>query len=140
MSIVEEFFVMNWDGIKLFSYAPDIKDMDQNLITSFFSAVQSFSKEIDHQNHGLIDSLSIGDYSYTFISNANHRLYFVLKTSKSKKKKEIIGKLHEIEKMFINEYQDYLNKFDGDVTPFQKFKIKFEEHFQDLFVKLKGMW
>ena len=140
MSSVKEFWVINWDGIPFFSYAPDVEDMEQNLIASFFSAVQSFSRELDYQNHSLIDTLTIGDFSYTFISNSYHKLYFVLKTLKGKNKKEIIEKLHEIEETFIDEYQEELIKFDGDITPFQRFKNKFEQNFQDLFLKLKGMW
>ena len=140
MTDIDEFWIVSWDGIPLYSYSPSEK-LNQNLIGGFFSAIQAFAKEMT-QGFGkeYVKSLSIGKFNYIFLSNHSFQLFFISKSNKKVKEKQISKHLKTIEKMFLEKYESVLTNFDGDVTSFGDFNYEFQNYFNDNFRSLKGMW
>ncbi|MBD3194095.1 MAG: hypothetical protein GF317_03510 [Candidatus Lokiarchaeota archaeon] len=140
MYIVDEFWIIDFNGIPLFNFSPS-EDLDSNLVASFFSAIQQFALEVSKgKGDRYIDSVKLGKFTFHFLINHEYNLYFISKSSNKVRKKMIRTHLHEIERMFINEYQDLIKNYEGEVSLFEKFKNKFEKYFEDNFTKLKGMW
>ncbi|TFF89315.1 MAG: hypothetical protein EU549_01075 [Promethearchaeota archaeon] len=141
MNLVEEFWIINFDGIPYFSFAPD-EELDSNLLGSFFSAIQSFAKQIssDSRNDKFIHSITLGKYLFFFLVNPKNRLYFISKSKKNISEKNINQHLKKIERMFIEDYKEKIENFDGEIDAFEHFREKFKKYFEDNFTKLKGMW
>lgn len=137
--LVEEFWIVTFNGIPLFSYSPE-KDLNSSLISSFFSAIQGFSNQMDGKHNRYINSLTVGDSVFNFVINREYELYFISKSSERIESKLINRHLKEIQEMFISRFKGDLKNFMGEVTRFEEFTPIFENYFQDKFVKLKSMW
>ncbi len=124
--IIEEFWIINWDGITLFSYSPN-RDLNPSLMSGFFSVFQSLVGYVGKNEEGkFLNTILIGNYTYNFLTNQLYKLHFILKSS-SKAKDKIIGRyLKKFEAMFIEEYRRDLISFDGNVAQFEHFVKKFE--------------
>ena len=140
MPEIEEFWIINWSGTPLFSYSPSIK-LEFNIMSSFFSALQSFAVQlIDEKKESYVNAIAIGEYNYNFLSHSLYQVYFVSKSLKSLKPKNIKTHLQNIASLFINKYGEELFEFDGEVTKFEAFLDEFHEYFKGNFKKLKGIW
>ncbi|TXT59925.1 MAG: putative Fe-S protein [Promethearchaeota archaeon] len=140
MNIVDEFWILNFDGVPLFHYSPT-EEPDYELISSFFSAIQSFAREITGDlKESFIHQISLGNANFIFLANQNYQLYFVSKTPLKIKENQVNSHLKEIETMFLEDFKNDLSTYEGDVTIFEKFKEKFKTYFNNNFIKLKGMW
>lgn len=121
-----EFWIVNWSGVPLFQYSPT-EEINLNLISGFFSALQSFASELrDSSKKAFINSLTIGDFNYDIIINKMYQLYFISRSNVKMNTKKIMKHLQTIEEMFIKRYTNDLIGFDGDVSKFEKFKSQFE--------------
>jgi hypothetical protein len=140
MYLVEEFFIITFDGIPLFTYSA-LEDVKTDLISGFFSAIQKFAKQISDKNEDrFINSLALGNSVFNFLINTSYELYFISKSSKRISSSLINSHLKEIERIFIEEYRLALKNFEGEVSKFNSFTNTFETYFENNFVKLKGMW
>ncbi|TXT63824.1 MAG: putative Fe-S protein [Promethearchaeota archaeon] len=140
MNIIDAFFIIKSDGIPLFSYSPS-DELDPNLISGFFSAIQSFSYEINTKRESFINSLTLGNSVFNFLINPKHQLYFVSKSSKNVASALINRHLKIIEEKFLNRFEDDLKHFIGEVSVFENgFKPEFEKYFKDRFVKIKNIF
>lgn len=140
MADIDEFWIISWDGIPLYSFSPS-KKLNNNYIGGFFSAIQTFAKEIsDGLGKEYVKALSLGKFNYNFLSNQEFKLYFISKSRKKIKEKQISKHLKVIEEMFLDKYKNNLVNFSGDVTPFSGFNFEFKSYFDDNFKSLKGMW
>ncbi|MBD3214779.1 MAG: hypothetical protein GF311_19365 [Candidatus Lokiarchaeota archaeon] len=140
MYLVEEFFIITFDGIPLFTYSA-LEDVKTDLISGFFSAIQKFAKQIsDKSEDRFINSLALGNSVFNFLINKTYELYFISKSSKKISSSLINNHLKEIERIFIEEYKLPLKNFEGEVSKFKSFTDTFETYFENNFVKLKGMW
>ncbi len=129
---VEEFWIINWDGLPLFKYSPT-RSLRIELIGGFLSAIQSFAKTVIEDERGqYLNTLTIGDHSYHFLTDEVYKLYFILKTSKKVKEKIINLYLQRFQDMFIEEFRKDLVAFDGDITPFESFDKKFVKTYDRL--------
>ena len=129
---VEEFWIINWDGLPLFKYSPK-RSLRVELIGGFLSAIQSFAKTVIEEERGnYLNTLSIGEHSYNFLTDEIYRLYFILKTSKKVKEKIINLYLQRFQDMFIEEYRRELIAFDGDITIFDSFNKQFVKTYDRL--------
>jgi hypothetical protein len=130
--IVEEFWIINWDGIPLFKYS-QTRSLRIELIGGFLSAIQSFAKTvIDDEKGQFLNTLSIGSHSYNFLTNEIYRLYFILKTSKKVKEKTVNLFLQRFQDMFIEEFRRELVAFDGDISIFEGFSKQFAKTYDRL--------
>lgn len=130
--IVEEFWIINWDGLPLFKYS-QTRSLRIELIGGFLSAIQSFAKTVIEDERGqYLNTLSIGNHSYNFLTNEIYRLYFVLKTSKKVKEKIVNLFLQRFQDMFIEEFRMELVAFDGDISTFERFDKKFVKTYDRL--------
>ncbi len=142
MADIVEFWIVNHSGIPLFCYSPD-EELDSTLVGGFFSAIQAFAKQIsgDHLDEDeYIEQLSLGKFSFTFLSNDTHQLFLIAKSKKKIKAKKISSHLKKIDEMFINQFHDQISNFRGDSEVFNSFLIEFKMYFEDNFARLKGMW
>ncbi|MHA1377321.1 MAG: hypothetical protein ACTSRG_02955 [Candidatus Helarchaeota archaeon] len=142
---ITEFWVINKGGLPLFCFSPK-KNLDPSLIGGFFSAIQSFAKELESDESGTktqddyIRNISFGESNYIFRLNDKYDLFFIAKSPKKVKIKRIDSHLKNLESLFIQDFKDHLIKFDGNFSKFEKFLVVIEKYFEDNFVKLKGMW
>ena len=125
--VIEEFWIINWDGITLFRYSPNgVPKL--GIMGGFFSAIQSFAKNIGEKKEGkFLNAISIGDSTYNFLANQLYRLHFILKSSVKVKDKIIKRYLKKFEYLFIEEYRRLLITFGVDVSQFANFEKQFEK-------------
>lgn len=129
MTDIDEFWIINWNGIPLFSYSPSEK-LNQNFIGGFFSAIQAFAKGITEDfGKEYVKALSVGKFNYIFLANNIHQLFFISKSNKKVKEKQISKHLRIIEKMFLEKFESLLTNFNGDVSSFEEFNYEFKNYF-----------
>ena len=137
MAVFEEFWIVSWSGPTLFFYSQE-KQFDPNLIGGFFSAIQMFAKKMSHESG--LNSLSLGKHTFTFVNNEKFKLYFISKSTKKVKTKQILKKIEAVEKAFIDRYETELKTMEIDYSGFEEFTEEFEKIFKDYLSRLEGMW
>ena len=125
MTKILEFWIITKGGIPVFSYSPDSK-LNPSLMSSFFSALQSYLLEISEKD--AIDSFSIGNFNYNFLRNNRYGLYFIAKSDIKTKPKNIEKYLKNIAGIFLNAYKEDLEMFDGDIAKFEEFQAEFDNY------------
>lgn len=53
MGIIEECYVINWDGIPIFRYSAD-RNSQSVILGSLFSAIQSFAQKIEDGENSFV--------------------------------------------------------------------------------------
>ncbi len=139
MDLINEFWIITFDGIPLFSYSPRGK-LNSQLIGGFFSAIQHFSSEMGDSKNKYINSLNLGDSNFHFLINKPRELFFIAKSSKRLKEKLIGSHLKELERMFIQRFDSEITDFKGETSQFNKFTPKFKDYFDNKLTKLKSLW
>jgi hypothetical protein len=140
MSSVKEFWIIKKEGIPIFSYSPK-DNLQSNLIGGFFSAIQTFARNISTPSEkNYVSAISLGDSVFNFLINNRYDIFFILKSKEKLSEKVAKRHLKEIESLFLEDFEQELDSFDGDTTVFQSFKNDFENYFKDNFTKLKGLW
>jgi hypothetical protein len=140
MSIVDEFWILNFEGVPLFHYSQE-EERNYQLIGAFFSAIQSFARELSrNKKNKFVHQISLGNANYTFLVNTKYDLYFVSKSPSKIKEKQVNPHLKRIEEMFLDDFKSVIFDYAGDISVFEKFREKFKKYFDDNFIKLKGMW
>jgi len=134
MPKIFEIWIITEGGIPIFSYSPESK-LNPALISSFFSAIQSFALEISEKN--TINSFSIGKFNYNFLWMSSYNLYFITKSDIKLKPKNIEKHLTQIAGLFLGIFNKELEEFEGDVSRFEPFKADFEIYLKDNFKTLK---
>ena len=119
---INEFLIINSMGLTLFKFPPD-EDLNTEIKSGFFSAIQSFAKTFVDENKEKYQSvIRIGDFNYNFLCNQLYDIYFILKSANRDKEKNINDYLRKIEELFIEEFRMDLIAFDGDTSIFKRFK------------------
>jgi hypothetical protein len=140
MSSVKEFWIIRKEGIPIFSYSPK-DNLQSNLISGFFSAIQTFARNISTPSEkNYVSAISLGNSVFNFLVNNRFDIFFILKSEEKLSEKVAKKHLKEIESIFLEDFEKELDSFDGDPTVFQSFKDDFEDYFKDNFTKLKGLW
>ena len=138
-----EFWVVTEGGVPLFYFSPK-ETLDPSLVGGFFSAVQSFARELeggDEPNEEeYIRNITFGGHNFVFHLNKELNLFFIAKSPKKIKIKKIDKHLQNLVRLFIQDYRDQIINFDGNTSQFEPFLTIIERYFEDNFVKLKGMW
>ena len=137
MEKFEEFWIIHFSGPPLFFYSVDTK-FDPNLVAGFFSAIQMFAKNMSVDNG--LNSLTIGQNTFTFLTSEQYKLYFIAKSKKKVKEKRIIKKMEDIRQRFITQYKKPLENLEMNYSGFEDFTETFESVFTDNFEKLDGLW
>lgn len=133
MHLIEDFWIINFDGIPLFIYSSN-DVLNPNLMSSFLSAIQQFSLQIHDEEEQYIDSFTLADSKFNFLINQKFKLYFVLKSSKDLHPKFVNKHLKQIKQMFVGDFSKDIETFDGEVSNFSRFKHKIEKYFKDKFL------
>ena len=131
MQKILEFWIITNGGIPVFSYSPDNK-LNPSLISSFFSALQSYALEITEQDS--INYFSLGNYNYNFLRNTQFKLYFIAKSDIKSKPEAIEKHLQKVAELFINTYNKELERFDGNITKFEPFQEQFDKYFKKRYI------
>ena len=131
MTKILEFWIITKGGIPVFSYSPNIK-LNPSLMSSFFSALQSYLLEISEKD--AIDSFSIGNFNYNFLRNNRYGLYFIAKSDTKTKPRNIEKYLKNIASIFLDTYKKDLEMFDGDIAKFENFQAEFSNYFKKKYI------
>lgn len=125
--IAEEFWVINWEGAPLFTFS--FEDESQTgLLSGFFQTIQSFAKSlVESDDH--ISTITLGDSNFNFHNNQIYKLYFILKSSKKVKEKNVNAILSTIEETFIEDFRSELIISEVDASKYEKFRYKIKHYF-----------
>lgn len=89
-------------------------DSDMNLISAFFSALQSFSSEVTKSS---LRTINFENITYHFRTDSRYtNLLYVFMTDREYPRREINCKLKKVASTFFEECSMYLSKFSGDVN------------------------
>ncbi|MFX1297598.1 MAG: hypothetical protein ACFFD2_22465 [Promethearchaeota archaeon] len=124
---INEFLIINSKGLILFKFSPD-EDLNAEIKSGFFSAIQSFAKTfIDKNKEKYHSIIKIGEFNYNFLCNQLYDIYFILRSAIRDKEKDINGCLKKLEKLFIEEFRMDLIGFNGNTSKFQRFNKVLEK-------------
>ncbi len=113
------------DGVLLINqeYKSALK-ADMQLMSGFFSAIQSFSKEIAGSCMRSIDFEEIIFHFY--IDQNFSELYYVIVTDREYDMKEIQCKILKIKSIFSKQFEKLLHGFCGNISQFDSFNEKLD--------------
>ncbi len=94
-------------------------NLNKDLISSFFTAIQKFSLVITGTSINFIDFEKLLVYFYEDPNDEN--LLYILITDFNDNPIEINFKMQKIATLFFNNYRQYIKNFKGYVSPFQTF-------------------
>ena len=116
--VIKDFWIITETGIEIFSYAPEVP-INPTLFGGFVSALQSLSEEISQKR---MESFVIGNQRYSFYKEEGKSIFIIGRASVQELKSRVNKVLSVLYRRFYNEYERYLIKFSGNVSPFQKFE------------------
>ena len=130
--MIDEIFIIDQGGIPLFYKCYDQKEINPTLVSSLFSALTTFAKTSSNE----LEEVTMSGKKYIFLLNKFFLL--TIRVEESVSKTTIIEKLKKLQESFINNFNDIIcefQKFDGEVSQFDRF----EENVEDLFkINKKG--
>ncbi len=94
-------------------------DVNKDLLSNFFTAIQKFSIAVTGNSINFINFEKLLIYLYEDPNDES--LLYILITDFDDKPIEINFKMHKIANLFYKKYRQYIQKFKGDITPFQTF-------------------
>ena len=121
-----EFWIIDRHGITLFHAKKDksVKSINKNLFSGFVSAmvdVISVSSDED------VETIKFKDSKLIMVqTNVYEKLLFIARTDKKEKDRVVRKELIRLSKTFLNEYNEELAKWVGDMDTFNDF-VKFIE-------------
>ncbi len=120
-----EFWIIDRNGITLFHEKRDkTESINKNLFSGFVSAlvdVISVSSDED------VETIKFKDSKLIMIqTNVYEKLLFIARTDKKEKDRVVRKELVRLSKTFLNEYNEELAKWVGDMDTFNDF-VKFIE-------------
>lgn len=115
--MIENYWILAKGGILLYckNYMK-LNDTDDNLIASFFSALDSFVKETTHEK---IKSIILKGKKFSYIIGDG--LIIVISTEEYGNDLLIQNLLKKIKMKFLEKYQEKITNFSGNTAPFQNF-------------------
>ncbi len=136
--LIDDFWIVSFSGVTLYNYST-VENKKSLLLSGFFSAIQMFANELGDKSQ-FISSITLGKSIINFLINNDLKLYFISKSEKKIKEKVIVKHLKKIESLFLSEFKEKVENFDGDVGVFEPFEKTFEAYFKDNFKELKRLW
>lgn len=123
MGDVKEIWIFSFStGIEFYSYAPFSK-IDHGILGGFVTAMQQFSLEM---SQSLLKSMIIGEDRFTLYKEDGYD-YFMLSRSAIKNSEEVVNKILSIIYIrFWKEFAENIKMFQGNTTPFKRFKTVIE--------------
>jgi len=92
---------------------------NQDLIAGFISGLEAITKEITRGSS--IQSLNVEDYIFYFFKDNAVNLLYVFIAEPGDDPEEMNFKLRKIASLFVENYKDILDRFTGEITPFNNF-------------------
>ncbi|HUX99113.1 MAG TPA: hypothetical protein VMV49_06130 [Candidatus Deferrimicrobium sp.] len=126
MRIINEVWIINPSGITLFNLSKDER-VDPLLIGGFFSAIQSFIRELGEKE---LKTLILGETKIILFQGPEGYL-FISRSSKKVKDETIINYLKLVESKFFEQYAETLKKPIPNTSLFSNFGSVIEEIFED---------
>ena len=126
MREIEEIWIINYNGITLYNECKG-DTIDPTLFGGFITAIQSFITTLGYKQ---IESITLGN-SKLMIYQSLEGIFFVTRSKKSIKDKNIINHLKVIEKRFSDKYKDKISTWNGDRQLFDDFSSEIEEIFNE---------
>jgi hypothetical protein len=126
MRIINEVWIINPSGITLFNLSKDEK-VDPLLIGGFFSAIQSFIKELGEKE---LKTLILGDSKIVLFQGTDGYL-FISRSNKKVKDETIIDYLQLVESKFYEQYSKTLKNPIADPSLYSDFGNVIIEIFED---------
>ncbi len=123
MGAVKEIWIFSFSvGIEFCSYAP-FSEIDHGILGGFLTSMQQFSLEM---SQSLLKSMIIGGDRYSFYKEDGYD-FFMLSRSAVKNSEEVVNKiLSIIYTRFWKEFAEEVKIFQGNTTPFRRFKTVIE--------------
>ena len=125
MARLYDLYIINRDGLCLLHQKFGTIEVDSDLVSGFFSAIQQFMQDILPSSVGVgnaqsIKSLDRGDFKLLIEHGRETDIFGVVISDKEDI--DVRRKLIEITNEFERTYKDNLLDFDGNVELFQEFK------------------
>jgi hypothetical protein len=123
-----EFWIIDRNGITLFHQKQDkVESINKNLFSGFVSAmvdVISVSSDED------VETIKFKDSKLIMIqTNVYEKLLFIARTNQREKDRVVRKELSRISKAFLNDFQDVLPNWVGDMDSFNDFAKNMESYF-----------
>lgn len=115
--VIRNFMVIGSGGLLIYSRQYGKKQIDQDLISGFLTALASFSTEI---KGGAIESLVMQDIRFIY-STGKDELLFVFCCDKDDLQEDVQERIHKVKEEFQTMFADQLKDWNGNVTIFRPF-------------------
>lgn len=126
MRDISEIWIIDSSGITLFNLSKE-ENVQATLIGGFFSALQSFVKELGEKE---LKSIMLGSSKFMIYQGIGGYL-FISRSQNDVKSKKIEEHLKLVEAKFLEMYHDKLDNWNGNTDYFRNFGDIIEEIFKD---------
>lgn len=142
MDKITEVWIIENSGVCLFNHSIESK-IDEILFSGFLSGIRTFLEEIGERK---LEKLELGNSKLIFYNLDKFGLFIVLKSPKKTKDKYLEKKIEEVQKSFINYYENHLIEhqkkgFPYNTDDFKDFRKELEENiFRENIEKNMSSW
>ncbi|MHA1784965.1 MAG: hypothetical protein ACTSVY_05535 [Candidatus Helarchaeota archaeon] len=133
--MIKELWILEKMGGRcIFTKSYSDLETDPDLLSSFLSALYTFSEEVSGESGKGIESIEMGGFKWVYIEVKN--LLFICAATKSDATDMIKAKINTIKNKFIEmhpdvDQDDFHDKFDGNVSQFEDFEAPLIELTED---------
>jgi hypothetical protein len=119
--MMRDVYVLKRTGEVLVHKAFSKRGVDEAIFSGFYSALSAFAEEL---GHGGIETIQMGDVSFYYEHTED--LLFAIAADKAHNPKDVKIVLTEVKRQFIDKFADRVTDWDGNPTPFKKFRKDIE--------------
>ncbi len=131
MAIIEKLWIFSQNGVPIADFNEGEKT-DNSLLTSLMSAIHTFTENISGKK---LKAFQTGEHRYTCVKCLKDNIIIIIQSTKESKQKTIIKTCDILKEIFEKMFTvDQIEKWDGDLSLFNKYKEKV-----DLYFKLRDM-
>ncbi|MBN2155806.1 MAG: hypothetical protein JW776_07165 [Candidatus Lokiarchaeota archaeon] len=116
-----EFWIIDRNGITLYHQKrnKNVESINKNLFSGFVSAFHDIINVSSQEN---VESIKFKNSKLIMIpTNVYERLLFIARTDQKEKDKNVRKELNKLSKIFLNEFNEELKKWVGDMDTFETF-------------------
>ncbi len=123
-----EFWIIDRNGITLFHQKQDkAESINKNLFSGFVSAMVDVISVSSSED---VETIKFKDSKLVMIStNVYEKLLFIARTHQKEKDRVIRKELHRLSKMFLNQFNEDIKNWVGDMDAFKDFTDTLDPYF-----------
>ncbi len=124
---IRNLYVFKSSGLLLFHKDYQAVSVDSNLVSGFFSAIQSFAETLLQEKETELHSMNLGKYTFIFHSEDDLEITTVIVVDDIKRDQENAKRIIDAVNKILKEKKSIVENFKGNLEDFSDVSQKLDE-------------